>query len=180
MARRIAWRIMTGPESASEVRRILVAGVGNVLRGDDGFGPAVVHALSGLPPAVEVLETGIGGIALLQELMAGCDGLVIVDAVDRGAEPGAVFVLEPLVGEAVHVPDIHLANPERVLNLAKGLGVLPERLVIVGCQPAELEELGEELSPAVRRAVPVAARKVVETVEGWLADRRVAPGAVLP
>lgn len=148
--------------------RILVAAVGNVLRRDDGFGAAVAAALPPLPAGVEVVETGIGGIALLQELLAGCDGLVLVDAVDRGDVPGAVFVLEPEVAEPEHVPDVHLANPRRVLSLARGLGVLPPRLALVGCQPAEVDELAEELSPAVARAVPLAARKVEEIVRAWV------------
>lgn len=147
--------------------RILVAGVGNVLRGDDGFGPAVAGELEPPPSGVEVLETGIGGMALLQELLAGWDGLVILDAVDRGTEPGQVFVIRPEVGEVVHVPDVHLANPERVLNMAKGLGVLPERLLIVGCQPLDADGLGEELSPPVRRAVPTAAAEVRRIVTEW-------------
>ena len=149
------------------MKRVLVGCVGNVLRGDDGFGPAVAGRLS-LPAGARVVETGIGGIALLQELMAGWDGLVLVDAVDQGAAPGTVFTIVPEVGEAVHVPDVHLANPERVLTTAKGLGVLPGRIVIVGCQPAEVDELGEGLSPPVERAVDVAAREVERTVRGWL------------
>jgi len=148
--------------------RVVVAAVGNVLRRDDGFGAAVAARLQGLPEAVDVVETGIGGVALLQELMAGCDGLVLVDAVDRGAAPGTVFVLEPEVGEAEHVADVHLVNPERVLMLAKALDCLPERVVIVGCQPAEVDELDETLSPEVECAVAVAAAKVEETVRAWL------------
>ena len=151
--------------------RILVAGVGNVLRGDDGFGPAVTARLNGLPEGVEVIETGIGGVALLQELMAGCDGLVLIDAVDRGAVPGTVFVEEPEIGDAVHVPDVHLANPERVLSMAKGMGALPDRLLIVGCQAGETDELGERLSPSVERAVAVAAARVRQIVEGWAGAR---------
>lgn len=149
------------------MRRVLVGCVGNVLRGDDGFGPAVAERLS-LPAGARVVETGIGGIALLQELMEGWDGLVLVDAVDQGAKPGTVFKIVPEVGEAVHVPDVHLANPERVLAAAKGLGVLPERILIVGCQPAEVDELGEGLSPAVARAVDVAVQEVERTVRGWI------------
>ena len=147
-----------------------MAGVGNVLRGDDGFGPAVAARLHALPPGAEVIETGIGGIALLQELMAGCDGLILIDAVDRGADPGTVFLIRPEVGEAEHVPDVHLANPERVLSMAKGLGVLPERVVIIGCQPGGMDELGDGLSPEVERAVAVAVGKVEETVRGWLGE----------
>lgn len=148
--------------------RILVAGVGNVLRGDDGFGPAVAARLGSLPAEVEVVETGIGGIALLQELMAGCDGLVLIDAVDRGAPPGTVFVLDPEVGEGGHVPDVHLANPERVLVLAKALGCLPDRIAIVGCQAADVDVLDESLSPEVADALDLATAKVEETVRAWL------------
>jgi hydrogenase maturation protease len=143
--------------------------VGNVLRGDDGFGPAVAERLS-LPAGVKVVETGIGGIALLQELTIGWDGLVLVDAVDSGEIPGTVTRVVPEVGEAVHVPDVHLANPERVLSTARGLGVLPARIVIVGCQPSDVDTLGEGLSPPVERAVQVAAREVERTVRGWLED----------
>ncbi|RDI75837.1 hydrogenase maturation protease [Gaiella occulta] len=150
------------------MRRVLVAGVGNILRRDDGFGPVVVSRLGPLPEGADVVETGIGGIALVQELLGGYEGLVIVDAVDQGAEPGTVFVIEPEIGEPEHVSDIHLANPRRVLSMAKGLGILPRRVVIVGCQPAEVDELGEGLSPAVERAVDLAARRVRETVDAWL------------
>ena len=158
------------PPVGSEVRskRILVAGVGNLLRGDDGFGPAVTELLGHLPAGAEVVETGIGGIALLQELMIGCDGLVLIDAVDRGAAPGTVFVLEPDVGEGVHEPDVHLANPDRVLSMAKTMGYLPARVRIIGCQPQDMDELGQGLSPVVQRALPIAVQRVEETVDAWL------------
>jgi hydrogenase maturation protease len=151
------------------VSRVLVAGVGNVLRGDDGFGPAVIARLGPLPDGAEAIETGIGGVALLGELMAGCDGLVLIDAVDRGAEPGTVFELEPEVGDAVHVPDVHLANPDRVLTMAKALGALPARVRIVGCQPAETDELGEGLSPSVELAVEAAVTRVHRILGAWRA-----------
>jgi len=149
---------------------VLIACVGNVLRADDGFGPAVAARLEGkLPPGARLVETGIGGIALVQELLAGYRGLVIVDALDNGSEPGTVLALEPEVaGEPAHVPDVHLANPARVLALAKALGVLPQRLALVGCQPVDADGLGEQLSPAVERAVPLAAAKVREIVDAWL------------
>jgi hydrogenase maturation protease len=149
--------------------RVLVGCVGNVLRRDDGFGAAVAAELAAreLPPGVEVVETGIGGIALLEELMSGYDGLVLVDAVEQGAAPGTVFVIEPEVEETVHVPDVHLANPERVLTMAKGMGVLPERVRIVGCEPREVDELGEGLSPDVRFGVAIAAAQVRRIVAEW-------------
>jgi hydrogenase maturation protease len=153
-----------------EVRstRILVAGVGNVLRGDDGFGPAVTELLGHLPEGAEVIETGTGGIALLQELMVGCDGLVLIDACDRGAAPGTVFVLEPDVPEGEHEPDVHLANPDRVLTMAKTMGYLPDRVRIVGCQPQDMDEMCQGLSPCVQRALPFAVKMVEETVNAWL------------
>ncbi len=150
------------------MQRILVAGVGNVLRGDDGFGPAVAEVLGDLPDGAEVIETGIGGIALLQEIMAGCTGLILIDAVDRGAPPGTLFYIEPEVENAVHVPDVHLANPHRVLSMAKTMGVLPDRVVIIGCQPADTEELCQGLSPPVQRALAAAVNKIEETVHAWL------------
>lgn len=160
---------LAAPEPAIRSKRLLVAGVGNVLRGDDGFGPKVTELLGHLPAGVEVIETGIGGVALLQELMAGCDGLVLIDAVERGAAPGTVFLITPEVLEGEHVPDVHLANPDRVLSMAKTMGVLPERLVIVGCQPADnMEELDQGLSPEVERALAIAVTKIEETVNAWL------------
>jgi hydrogenase maturation protease len=153
------------------VSRLLVACVGNVLRGDDGFGPAVAELLGPrLPAEARLVETGIGGVAIVQELMDGFEGLVLVDAVDQGEPPGTLFRLEPEVAEAVHVPDVHLANPERVLAVAKGLGVLPERVAIVGCQPSGVDELGEGLSREVERSVARAAELVEETVRAWLGE----------
>ena len=151
--------------------RILIACVGNMLRRDDGFGFAVAARLRDLPAGAELLETGIGGVALLQELMQGCDGLIIVDAVDRGTEPGTVFLIEPDIGEPSGVPDIHLANPDQVLALAKALDCLPPRVLLVGCQPRG-DDLGVGLSPAVDRAVDVAVEQVRATVGAWLRDVR--------
>lgn len=156
------------PPQEVRSKRILVAGVGNTLRGDDGFGPAVTELLGHLPEGAEVIETGTGGIALLQELMVGCDGLVLIDACDRGAEPGTVFVLEPEVSAGVHVPDVHLANPDRVLSMAKTMGYLPDRVRIIGCQPLDIEEMCQGLSPVVQRALPYAVKKIEEIVDAWL------------
>ena len=153
---------------APRARRIVVAGVGNILRGDDGFGPAVTELLGHLPAGADVVETGIGGIALLQELMAGCDGLVLIDAVDRGAEPGTLFAITPEVEAAEHVPDVHLANPHRVLSMAKTMGILPDRVLIVGCQPLDVEEMCQGLSPPVQHALAPAVKRIEETVDAWL------------
>ncbi len=151
--------------------RVLVAGVGNILRGDDAFGVAVAERLARLsmPPGTTVVETGIAGIALVQELQNGWDGLVVVDAVDRGRPPGTVMVIEPEVADVAAmswearndlIADMHLATPARVLLLARALGVLPTWVRIVGCQPADAESVHEGLSPEVAAAVGVACDEV--------------------
>ena len=143
-----------------------------MLRRDDGFGYAVAARLTGLPDGVEVHEIGIGGIALLQELMRGCDGLVIVDAVQRHAVPGTLFEIEPQIGEPSTVPDMHLANPDQVLAMAARMDCLPSRVLLIGCQPQDANGLGEGLSPPVARAVAVAVERVRATVACWTGPAR--------
>ena len=148
--------------------RVLVVGVGNVLNGDDGFGVEVARKLAArpLPAGVRVTETGIGGIHLVHELMEGYDALVVVDAVDRGRPPGTVMVIEAEVLDVSEMEtttrhdllaDMHLATPERALMVARAVGVLPERTVIIGCQPRQIETLDvgltHEVATAVDRAV---------------------------
>ncbi|MDQ4077538.1 MAG: hydrogenase maturation protease [Chloroflexota bacterium] len=164
-------------------RRVLVAGVGNVLRGDDGFGPAVVQALADsgqLPPEVHTVETGIGGIGLVQQLMDGYDVLVLVDAVDRGGAPGSLYVLEPQVPDVASIPplerheltsDMHQAVPGRALIIARAVGVLPPVVRIIGCQPAETEEFSLELSPTVQGVVPAAVEAILSLL-GKLDEER--------
>jgi hydrogenase maturation protease len=151
--------------------RAIVACFGNVLRGDDGIGAAVADALraSPLPAGVRVLEVGIGGIHLVQELLSGADVLLVVDTVDLGRPAGTVVVQRPDVRDVAELPvhqrrdelaDMHLASPERALMVARGLGVLPPATWIVGVQSTDTEEPRHGLSEAARRAVPVAAREV--------------------
>ena len=156
----------------AEPKRTLVAGVGNVLCGDDGFGVAVARQLladGGLPAGVDLIETGIGGMSIVQELMAGYDALIIADAVDCGRVPGTVFVLDPevpdptkmAVGEwQAHFSNLHLAEPSRIFMLARAVGVLPNTVWLVGCQPRDCDEIVETLSPPVWAAVVIAAEKV--------------------
>lgn len=145
--------------------RILVAGVGNVLRGDDGFGVAVAQRLleQDVPEEVQVLDIGIGGIHLVQELLAGADALVVVDAVDLGSAPGTVVVQRPDIREIAgpdDLADVHYATPERALMFARGLDILPASVWLVGCQVVDAERLGEGLSPVLAGAVDPAAGEV--------------------
>ena len=160
--------------------RVLVAGVGNDLLGDDGFGIAVVGRFSedGVPEGVEVFESGIGGIRMVQELMDGYEALVIVDATDRGEESGTVCLLEVEVPDPEELTeedrqeflaDTHLAVPSKALILARALEVLPPRVYILGCQPKECG-LGMGLSEPVERAVSEAIRQLRKLTARLLAE----------
>ena len=161
--------------------RVLIAGVGNVLRGDDAFGVEVARRMEkmDLPEGVKVVETGIAGMALVQELQAGWDALVVVDAVDLGRPPGHVMLIEPDVID-VHaltldermdlLADMHLATPERVMMLSRALGILPSKLIMVGCQPLDPDTPGQPMSEPVTAAVDVAVREVLRHVDELLAD----------
>ncbi len=156
--------------------RILVAGVGNVLRADDGFGVQVARRLEDhvFPEGVRVIETGIGGIALVQELQEGWDALVVVDTVDLDRPPGHVVLIDPDVVD-VHtlswadrhdlLADMHLTTPDRALMLAKALGVLPPRVLEVGCIPEDPHAVGETLSGPVLAAVDVAVAEIIRHVD---------------
>lgn len=148
-----------------------MAGMGNVLRGDDGFGVVVARRLleERVPGGVVVLELGIGGIHLVQELMDPVDALIVVDAVDLGRSPGAVFTIEPEVPDVTamtlsarldHLADMHYATPERAFVLARGLGILPVSVYVVGCQPRDMDTFAEGLSTGISRAVEEAIREV--------------------
>ena len=157
-------------------RRVLVAGVGNVLDGDDGFGVELAWRLARLelPAGVKVIETGIGGMSLVQELMQGYDAVLLLDAHQAGGAPGTLRLLEPTLPDLSaldahqlrdYFADTHYATPLRALALASRLGCLPRRVAIVGCEPARIEALQPGLSPQVQAALDGAARMVL----GWLA-----------
>jgi hydrogenase maturation protease len=156
--------------------RVLVAGIGNVLRQDDGFGPAVIHALEKsalLPEGVRTVELGIGGINLVLELMDGYDALVLIDAVERGEPPGTLFVLDADVSKAEEVPPLEAWEwsadscatlPNKALIIAQAAGALPKEIRIIGCQPGETEEISTELSPGVQKAVGEAVDSVLSYI----------------
>ena len=147
------------------MRRMLVAGFGNVLRGDDGFGVEVVRRLQdqgSAPLGTVCLEVGTGGVALAQELMTPCDRLVIVDAMTRGGAPGSVYVLKVEGIEAARSVDMHMAVPARVLELAQAMGTLPREVFLVGCEPVVVDDLTMELSLPVQGAIEPALRNVQE------------------
>lgn len=145
------------------MKRILVAGMGNVLRGDDGFGIRVVERLMAmhLPPGVEVYEAGGAGIALAQKLMDGFDACIIVDAALRGFAPGTLSCIEPEICVQPRSIGLHEQDPSKVLALAAALGALPARVLLVGCEPLEVDELLADLSSPVAAAVEPAVHRIL-------------------
>lgn len=163
-------RLNAGLSRQAAPARVLVAGVGNVLHGDDGFGVRVVEALAAepLPDHVTVRDVGIGGIHLVQELMAGYDAVVLVDTIDADGEPGRVSLRKmdvPTLSELgdeerkAVASDTHVVVPAKALLLASAVGALPERVFMVCC-PGERMELEEGLSPGVETAVRRACRMI--------------------
>ncbi len=163
------------PAGSPAGARILVAGIGNTFLGDDGFGVEVANRLAAReqPRGVEVRDFGIRGMDLAFALGEGYDAAVFVDAVPREEAPGTVFVIEPelAAAEGGAPLDAHGMDPVKVLALARELGGAPDRVLVVGCQPAavmgdDADELVGELSPPVAAAVETA----VAEVEALLPD----------
>lgn len=147
--------------------RTLIAGFGNVLRGDDGFGVAVLRRLAerGIASeAVQLLDVGTGGIRLAQELLTPFDRLIIIDAAARGGAPGSVYTLAIDDVRPTREIDMHTAVPSRALEVARALGPLPREIFLVGCEPASVDELTTALSPQVAAAVQRAVAEVERLV----------------
>lgn len=147
--------------------RVLVAGVGNIFLGDDGFGCEVARRLAGqpVPDGVRVVDYGIRGMHLAYDLLEGYDALVLVDALPGDGRPGDVTVLEVGPEDLGNGEfDAHGMDPVAVLANLEGLGGELPRTLIVGCQPLDLEErIG--LTPDVSAAVDVAVSTVRELLE---------------
>jgi hydrogenase maturation protease len=154
---------------------VLVAGIGNIFQSDDGFGSEVARRLLAGPPlpeGVSVVDYGIRGVHLAYELLDGYDAAILVDATRQGDAPGTIYVIEPDV-ESIEtdsglaeagIVDAHGMDPASVLALLHSLGGRVDRLLVVGCEPADVDE-GMGLSDAVAGAVDEACRVVRRLVE---------------
>jgi hydrogenase maturation protease len=164
---------LIGPPAEPAARSVLIAGIGNVFLADDGFGVEVARLLAQreLPAGVKVADFGIRGMDLAYELQEDYDAAILVDAVPRGGEPGTLYVIEPDPAQAEGMLDAHSMDPVRVLGLAKVLGSLPPRVLVVGCEPAvHIAQDDEELQVALSAPVKAATLEAVELVESVLAD----------
>jgi len=137
--------------------RLLIACVGNIFMGDDGFGVEVARRLveRSWPPGVRVVDFGIRGIDFLYALLDDPDHLIIVDAVDRGCAAGSLYIIEPesdTFGRDCEAMDAHGTHPAKAIKTARSMGATLASIRLVGCQPQTLEP-GIGLSVAVQVAV---------------------------
>ena len=158
---------------------ILVAGIGNIFLGYDGFGVEVARRLASenLPESVCVRDFGIRGYDLTYALLEGHELAILVDACPRGGKPGTLYVIEPDLNEAdeslegVSI-DGHTMNPVNVLRLAKAMGPISKRIVLVACEPGTTGDedghmgLSEPVSQAVDEAVMIIKELSGKAVEG--------------
>jgi hydrogenase maturation protease len=153
----------------------LIACIGNIFLGDDGFGVEAARALvaSGLPSEVKMVDYGIRGLDLAYALIEPWRAVILVDAIARGGAPGTLYLLHPEAAEASKTEsgiDPHSMDPMRVLATARSLGEVNADVYIVGCEP---RDFGDELegrmglSPQVEAAIPEAVRWVRELVAKW-------------
>jgi hydrogenase maturation protease len=157
--------------------RMLIAGIGNIFLGDDGFGPEVAKRLGGvsLPGWVRVADYGISGMHLAYDLADDYEAAILIDAAPRGDKPGTVSVLDVAEHGAEASPadgtigasrlfDAHGMQPDVVLGMLDMLGGAgPARILVVGCEPASVD-YGMELSEPVANAVDEAVQVVLDLV----------------
>ncbi|MGA7525491.1 MAG: hydrogenase maturation protease [Acidobacteriaceae bacterium] len=163
------------------VPRILVAGIGNIFLGDDGFGVEVVRRLASLPlPAeVRVVDFGIRGLDLVYALEDEYETTILVDAFPHGKTPGTVSVVEPdkdaIQPSGENFVEPHSMHPMNVLRMAKSLHGSLVRVLLVGCEPASLggDEGHMGLSEPVEAAVDEAVRAIEVLVRKLLAGESV-------
>ncbi len=162
--------------------RILIACIGNIFLGDDGFGCEVARRLAAreLPGEARLVDFGIRGFDLAYALLDGYEVTIFVDATPRGGEPGTLYTIEPDLSELNELDaqamlvEPHGMNPLKVLGMVKSMGGTFRRILLVGCEP---ETLGGEagqmgLSAPVEAAVGEAVRVVESLVQEILNENR--------
>lgn len=161
-------------------QRILIAGIGNIFLGDDAFGVEVAQALvhHPLPEGVEVRDFGIRSFDLAYALLEDYNVSIMVDAMPRGGEAGTLYLLEPDLNEFYasdqHDLEAHSMNPMVVLQLVKTLGGQPNRVLVLGCEPATFGPENEGqlgLSEPVQAAIPRAIEMIERFVADWFASQ---------
>ncbi len=156
------------------MKRILVAGIGNIFFGDDAFGCEVASQLArrSLPDGVRVTDFGIRSYDLAYAIMDNYDATILVDATPHGAEPGTLYLIEPDLKKLDELPEepvnSHGMNPVRVLQLVRSLGGNPGFLRVVGCEPAVLEP--EDGAIKLSEKVQAAVAPALDMIEGLIRE----------
>jgi len=156
------------------MKKILVAGIGNIFFGDDAFGCEVASRLAQrpVPECVRVIDFGIRSYDLAYAMMENYDATILVDATQQGAEPGTLYVIEPDTKKLDELPDesvnAHSMNPVRVLQLVRSLGGSPGWLRVVGCEPEVLEP--ENGAIGLSERVQAAVGPAIEMIESLIHD----------
>jgi hydrogenase maturation protease len=153
-------------------RKVLVAGIGNVFLGDDGFGVALADRLSQrrLPAGVEVRDFGIRGMELAYALHDGYEAVLLLDAAPRGKSPGTLYVIEPELEDGEMAIDTHGMDPVKVMALAQTMGGALPRTLVVGCEPQARTGDDEEIVMQLSEPVRAALQPAVELVESLIAE----------
>jgi hydrogenase maturation protease len=140
---------------------VLVAGLGNVFRSDDGFGVEVIRRLGlrPLPPGVQLMDAGIRSLHLAYALLDRPALLLVIDAVTRGEPPGTLYVIEPALNALEGPVDAHDMDLQGLTAGVRALGGEMPPVLLVGCEPAQLDD-GMGLSPAVEAAIDPAVEMV--------------------
>ncbi len=149
------------PKVAKAKPRILVAGIGNIFLGDDGFGVEVVRRLQqrNLPEDVRIVDFGVRGLDLVYALQDGYETTILIDAFPHGQAPGTVSIVKPDASEFAVSPgnlvDPHGMHPINVLRMAKAMNGTLNEILLVGCEPSTLggDEGHMGLSEPVENAV---------------------------
>jgi len=169
-------------EALGPPARVLVAGIGNVFLGDDGFGVALSGRLASreLPAGVDVVDFGIRGMDLAYTLGDGYDAALLLDAAPRGAAPGTLSVIEPEVEDGEVAIDAHGMDPVKVLALARALGGTPPRTLVIACEPqtrmsGDDPDLVADLSEPVRAALDEGVRLVMSVMDELTTEKEVRP-----
>lgn len=151
--------------------RILIAGIGNIFLGDDGFGVEVAQRLANrtLPELVRVVDFGIRGFDLTYALLDGYETVIWVDASPRGGKPGDLYVIEPDVGQVQNTAagppiEAHRMDPLNVLRFLGMMGGRIGRLLLVACEPTALDEW-DDIHPGLSRAVEQAVEPAISLIE---------------
>jgi hydrogenase maturation protease len=150
--------------------KVLIACVGNIFLGDDGFGVEVARSLSQrqLPEGVSVKDYGIRGFDLAYALLDPWDLVIVVDALSRGEVAGTLYVIEPELNgpaSADTALNPHGMDPVRVLSLAASMGKISAQVLVVGCEP---HDFGDELEGRMGLSSPI--QGVVEAASDMILD----------